>query len=122
MLNIVLGPLHEQKFEQYTAVCRFNGIVDLLINAMKKSGLTHSEKNRVIAKLVPYQKNIFINKLIEDRKLEFYFSTRIEIILSGFFGGSPLFMLSTNSIPFTTRPQTVYFPSKKSASFKTIKN
>lgn len=36
----------------------FNRTVDLLINAMRKSGLTHRESNRVIARLIPHHKNI----------------------------------------------------------------
>jgi hypothetical protein len=35
-----------------------NRTVDLLINAMRKSGLTHRESNRVIARLFPLHKNI----------------------------------------------------------------
>lgn len=96
------------------------GLTGLLICARRKLGLSHREINGVIAKLLPYQKNI--KRLTKTSELKSYFSNRIEIILSGFVGGSPLLILSTNSMPLTTRPHTVYFPSKKRASFKTIKN
>jgi hemoglobin len=36
----------------------FNRTVNLLINAMKKSGLSHRQMNRVLARLAPHQKNI----------------------------------------------------------------
>ena len=53
-------------------------------------------------------------------------NTFMEIIVSGLIT-SPLFpvpflILSTNSIPDTTCPQTVYCPSKNPASLKQIKN
>ena len=48
------------------------------------------------------------------------------IILSGFetepFGPSPFLILSTNSIPSTTLPKTVYCLSRCGASSKHIKN
>ena len=43
-------------------------------------------------------------------------------ILSGLAGGSPRVILSTFSMPSMTRPQTVYLPSRKSASSKQMKN
>lgn len=36
----------------------FNATVNLLMIAMREAGLTHRQVNRVLAKLIPYQKNI----------------------------------------------------------------
>ncbi len=36
----------------------FNRIVDLLINAMRAAGLTHRERNRVLARVAPFRKEI----------------------------------------------------------------
>src|SRR5690606_10645213 len=49
-------------------------------------------------------------------------STLAETIESGLRGGSPLLMASTTSIPSTTLPYTVYWPFKKPASPKVMKN
>src|SRR5947208_2980198 len=43
-------------------------------------------------------------------------------ILSGFFTGSPRLILSTFSMPSVTLPQTVYWPLRKDASSKQMKN
>ena len=45
-----------------------------------------------------------------------------EMILSGVAGGSPLVMASTTSMPETTLPNTVYWPSRKVQSAKQMKN
>jgi len=44
------------------------------------------------------------------------------MILSGSTGGSPRLISSTNSMPFTTRPNKVYSPSRKIESSKQMKN
>src|SRR5476651_406361 len=49
-------------------------------------------------------------------------ATRTLIILSGLAGGSPFLILSTNSMPDVTLPHTVYWPSRKFASLKQMKN
>ena len=49
-------------------------------------------------------------------------ATFIETILPGLRGGSPLGRASTLSIPSVTSPQTVYWPSRKRASSKQMKN
>src|SRR5215475_3149510 len=49
-------------------------------------------------------------------------ATRTRIILSGFVGGSPRLILSTQSMPLVTLPHTVYLPSRKGESLKTMKN
>lgn len=36
----------------------FNRIVDLLINAMRKADLTHRERNRILAKIAPFRKEV----------------------------------------------------------------
>ena len=46
----------------------------------------------------------------------------METILSGLAGGSPRVILSTFSMPWLTRPHTVYWPSRKVASSKQMKN
>ena len=46
----------------------------------------------------------------------------METILSGVAGGSPRVILSTFSMPRLTRPHTVYWPSRKVASSKQMKN
>src|SRR5262245_9771085 len=45
-----------------------------------------------------------------------------ETILSGLLTGSPRLILSTFSMPSVTLPQTVYWPSRKVASSKQMKN
>ena len=47
---------------------------------------------------------------------------RAVMIRSGFCTGSPRFIRSTFSIPSVTSPQTVYWPSRKDASSKQMKN
>src|SRR4029078_3693399 len=49
-------------------------------------------------------------------------ATRTVIICSGLFGGSPLLILSTFSMPSITLPQTVYCLSRNDASSKQMKN
>src|SRR6476659_883149 len=46
----------------------------------------------------------------------------METILSGLAGGSPRVILSTFSMPWLTRPHTLYWPSRKVASSKQMKN
>ena len=49
-------------------------------------------------------------------------ATRMVTILSGSSTGSPRLILSTCSMPSTTRPHTVYWPSRNEASSKQMKN
>src|SRR6185312_499971 len=49
-------------------------------------------------------------------------ATRTRIILSGFWGGSPRLILSTQSMPLVTLPHTVYWPLREGAGAKSMKN